>query len=295
MTVFVICEAGSDISQLSAVLSNCGLRVLNAEDTSAVSKSIVRNTLDLIAEADLICAHIREQPGSSVLFELGYAIGKGLPVVLVGTARQVPFELSNQFWIRASLDDPRPIAFQLKVFLDNLNRPSPAKSVAHKGSDAAPSELRPKLVTQNGPHSELERQLMGILRGSSEIESIVSEPAFEAPPNGSMQYRPDFAIWLRKLPTVVGNPCVIELRGAALSEAEVRAAAERLQACVLQLDAGMGILLTDAVPDPAAHPVVNLSPLVFAFSLTEFSHLVHSGTLTDTLRRERNRFAHSAG
>jgi hypothetical protein len=52
-SVFIICDAGSNIRPLIETFEGLGLRTLNAEDAFAPSASIVGSTQELITRADV--------------------------------------------------------------------------------------------------------------------------------------------------------------------------------------------------------------------------------------------------
>jgi hypothetical protein len=83
-SVFVICESGSDVKSLVAVLQKLGLERLTPEDATGAAGSGVTGTRRLISSADIVCAVLEERNGPGVYFELGYALGLARPVVVIG-------------------------------------------------------------------------------------------------------------------------------------------------------------------------------------------------------------------
>src|SRR5262249_27736923 len=155
-----------------------GLRTLNAEDAFEPSKTIVTGTLDLVKRADLICVVVDSPHSPNVLFELGFALGAGRPIVLIGDPIDLPSGLASQFLIRASASDTAAVTFQMRAFLDNLDRKK--KGRRRKDDPVQSSNKIPKptnkLVTSANPDSNLERLLLTELEHATEIASILMHP-----------------------------------------------------------------------------------------------------------------------
>jgi hypothetical protein len=81
-SVFVICESGSDVKSLPAVLQKPGLERLAVEDATSATGSGVTGTLELISSAAIVCAVLQERNAPNVYLELGYALGLRRPVNL---------------------------------------------------------------------------------------------------------------------------------------------------------------------------------------------------------------------
>lgn len=300
-SAFIICDPGSDIQPLAKVLHDLGVRTLNAEDAVAPSKDPVNSTLGLIGRADLVCAVLESHPTSAeresrinVLFELGFAIGAKLPIVLIGDPSQLPSDLTPEFAIRAPISDTAALSFQLRAFLDNLKR---EKHRAGRALAMRPKK-RPrdqdKLVKTSGIASDLESQLLKALQISPEISSIVVRPSAEATGGSLARYVPDLAIWFTAAPETIGNQAIIELKGSQLRDQEIEHVVEQIRIYAQAADIRTGLILTvNAIP--SRRPVLSLSPLVFGYSLADFYEILRAEKLVETLRRERNRFAHSAG
>jgi hypothetical protein len=107
-------------------------------------------------------------------------------------------------------------------------------------------------------------------------------------------YIPDFAVWFSSAPKTIKSPVVIEVTSSHRGPAAVKRAVDRVRAFTQAGDTQTGLII---VPGRTAHAprVASLAPLIFVLGLQEFQSLLTAGKLVETLRRERNRFAHSAG
>lgn len=288
-SVFVICEAGSDISPLIEILRNLGLDILNAEDAFGPSTFIVGSTQQLITKADVVCAFLRDENSPNVYLELGYALGLPRPVVIISPSSTLPLGLADQFTINATLDDHPALTFQIQAFLANLGR---QKSGGRKptASSGVRSKSSAKLISSEVPQSEVERDLLEALQHSFEIDSIAPQPRRD----DDRGYIPDFAIWLSAAPKTIESPVVIEVKGGHLGPAAIDRAVDQIRTYAQAGDVRTGLIVIKSRRHRGPR-VMSLAPLIFVFGLEEIRELLASGRLVETLRRERNRFAHSAG
>jgi nucleoside 2-deoxyribosyltransferase len=180
-SVFVICESGSDVKSLVAVLQKLGLERLTPEDATGAAGSGVTGTRRLISSADIVCAVLEERNGPGVYFELGYALGLARPVVVIGELAALPAGATDQFWIKASPNDQRALSFQIQAFLENLNRGKPRRrgQVDLKTRTAPPASTR--LLGSWKALNLIEKELLQALTRSAEVESIMAQPRHSAP------------------------------------------------------------------------------------------------------------------
>src|SRR5918996_1986326 len=223
-SVFVICEAGSDIRPLIETFESLGLQTLNVEDAFAPSASIVGSTQELITRADVVCAFLRDENSPNVYLELGYALGLPRPVVIISESSTLPAGLVDQFSIKTSLDDRRALTFQIQVFLANLTPQKPQRRRPTASLVARPRSSG-KLMTSGMPQSAVERDVLEALQNSSEIESIVPQPRG----GNDRGYLPDFAIWLAAAPKTIESPVVIEVKGGILGRAAINRAVDQIR------------------------------------------------------------------
>ena len=297
-SVFVICEGGSDVKVLTAVLQDLGLQRLTVEDAAGAYGSIVAGTRELISSADLICAVLQEQNSPDVYLELGYALGLGRPIVVIGESTTLPAGASDQFWIRATLNDRRALSFQIQAFLENLIREKPRR---HESIDLKPRStalLTPLHAGQNQlvsdkllgswkPESEIERELLIALARSVEVASIMPQP--QGP---DRTYIPDFAVWLASAQRGIGSPVVIDVGGGHLRT--IDSVVERIRRYANAGEVPTGLIIVSETRELRIR-VASVAPLIFVLGLREALELLTSGHLIETLYLERSRFVHSAG
>ena len=288
-TVFVVCEAGSDIGPLIETFQSLGLRTLNVDDTFAPSDSIVGSTEELITKADVVCALLHDKNSPNVYLELGYALGLRRPVIIIGKSPILPMTLSNQFWIKTSPDDRKALTFQIQAFLANVHsqkprRSEPIASLAPRRTSSA------KLTSPGMPEFAIERDLLNALQNSFEIELITPQPRDD----DDRGYIPDFAIWLATAPRTIESPVIIEVKSGRLGSAALGRAVDQIRTFAQAKDVRTALIVIGGKRQRLRR-VVSLAPLIFVLGSEEIQELLASGKLVETLRRERNRFAHSAG
>jgi hypothetical protein len=86
---------------------------------------------------------------------------------------------------------------------------------------------------------------------------------------------------------------IIEIKSAPLGQSALEQAVEQLQTYA-RAGGVKSVLLIDSNDQDLEVKILSLSPLTFTVGIDEVRRLLSSARLLDTLRRERNRFAHSA-
>jgi hypothetical protein len=232
---------------------------------------------------------LHETNSGNVYFELGVAQGIQIPIVIISETPTLPIDLAGQLWIKASVSDRQALTFQIQALLANLNIQK------HRRTGLSPTPIKHsaslrKLTSSYVPESRVERDLLEALRASTEIDSITPQPR-----HGDQEmYIPDFAVWLSSAPKTIENPVVIEVTSESRGPAAVERAVDQVRAFTQAGDAQTGLII---VPGRSQHAprVASLAPLIFVLGFQEFQNLLTAGKLVETLRRERNRIAHSAG
>lgn len=285
-SVFVICEAGSDLRFLVSLFNDLGLQTLNSE--SLVEPAVLApTTRDLIGRADMVCALLDQDVSRNVYFELGLAAGLGRPIAIIGDKTWPPADLQEAFWIRASLNDHAALYFQLRAFIENAFTVSPREVM----KSATERKSGGRRLKSSGDPQGLERQLLMLLEASPEIRTVIPEPRGE----NASGYVPDFAVWLSKSSRIVESPVLIELKTADHGAESIRGAVEQLMGYSRASDLRTGLVILNDYHGVPGLRVASLSPLVFVLSFEEARHLLFKGSLVETLHRERNRYAHSTG
>jgi hypothetical protein len=140
------------------------------------------------------------------------------------------------------------------------------------------------------PGTAVERDLLEALQHASEIESIAPQQRGD----DDRGYIPDFAIWLAAAPRTIESPVVIEVKSGHLGRAAIDRAVDQIRAYAQAGGVRTGLIIIGNRRQRGPR-VMSLAPLIFVIGLEEAQDLLASGKLVETLRRERNRFAHSAG
>lgn len=272
-------------------MKGLGVRTLNLEDDLLPGLSGAATTQSLITDADLVCAALRETNSPNVYVELGYALGLRRPTLVISEAPSLPIDLAEILWIKAPLDDRAALTFQLRAALANIDSLRPRRRRLRPTIPSQRKPLSQKLTSSRAPGSDLERDLLTALEASPEIELITPQPQVI----GERVYIPDFAVWFAASAQTLDSPVmVIELKSTPLSPGASERAVEQLQTYARLGDIKSGLLI-HCDPGDSDVKVLSLTPLTFAVGFDEVRRLLAEGRFLERLRRERNRFAHSAG
>jgi hypothetical protein len=252
---------------------------------STLGASFSTTALDLIHRADMVCVLLDQDVSPNVYFELGYAAGQGRPIAIIGDKPRNLGEFPEAFWIRAALQDRTALSFQLRAFVENF------QEISHR-EIVKPTPRRAKTTRRlksSGDPQGLERDLLTLLEASPEIQSVVSQPR-----TGDAGYIPDFAVWFTTPSRIVESPVLIEVIGNHHGSAFIDGAVQRLLQFLRPSEVRTGLVIGGG-QGLASTRVASLSPLIFVLSFEEAGELLRQGNLIETLHRERNRYAHSAG
>jgi hypothetical protein len=147
-----------------------------------------------------------------------------------------------------------------------------------------------KIIGSREPELAFERDFLEALRNSSEIESVAQEPRNDDPRG----FIPDFAMWLTASSKVLESPVIVELKTGLVEPADIQRAIEQVAAFARTGDVRTGLVVVRGISLPSP-TVASLSPLIFVLDFDNAKQLLAQGRFVETLRRERNRIAHSAG
>src|SRR5215475_4622209 len=126
-TCFISSAAGTDLHILIAALEEHGYAVVVPTHLAAGQR-----WLDVLTErlktVDLVVGVFSREPIANPVFEIGYALGMGKPVLLIvsPTAEDLPFGLASLPVVRADPTDREAIEFALAILpATPLRHPSP--------------------------------------------------------------------------------------------------------------------------------------------------------------------------
>ncbi|PIB92743.1 hypothetical protein [Caulobacter sp. FWC2] len=286
---FIIAPIGAKLSALAEVIVQSGWRVLNSEEDAVASSR--RGAPDLIARADAVIV-VDPWVSSNLLVETGYALGRGLPVLLVAVdgASSPAFEneptLAMLPRVRTKITDAAALRFHIPAFLDGVEK---APHAVFLPPQTAP--LKPKSSSQKSrsiyPQSALEQRLLDLFDRSPEIAGVAQDPYRPAP--GNTSYRPDFAIWLADPVSTTINPVLVEVT-RRLEPNEFARKLNGLRDYAREASAGMALLIEDNPVLPLT--LVELNPVIVRVGLLSFEHLILEGRLIRTVTQARNRAVH---
>ena len=219
---------------------------------------------------------------AAVLIEIGIAIGRGLPILVVATQESTtPAMLTDVFVVRCKTDDSAKLILPLKLFLRSEPHelpPHPAARLHRPDIDRFRGRL--DSVVKDNPRRglEFERLVADLFR---QLGAHVEEQS-QVPIGG----RPDLAIFIPGEEEQLGM-VIIELKFGNSIDSLGRAA-NQLQRFVLEIGSGLGLLLYTGQERP-----LPTWPMVVALSMDRFlSELEHYG-LAEILVRVRNEAIHN--
>jgi hypothetical protein len=281
--------------------------------------SLTEETTRAIDRADLVIGVLDPQQTSpNVYWELGYARGVGIPVILLvpPEMKALPTEAAGILQIRTTPDNREAIAFSLENALRGieLTRPAAGKRRQHqpqvphhaagaqtrRPDEAVRTSYRTKLIGTLADsllvklQTALADESVG-LASALESERIVVS-ALRATGVTLLTHRsgargPDIAIWHDELQRVVGNPLLIEVKTALSTADEAAHAAEQLKQYLLDSNAITALLLYGRAPLNAQDRLPG-APRVLHASIAEFIGGLRTQSLATFLRMLRNQAIH---
>jgi hypothetical protein len=226
----------------------------------------------------------------SILFELGIAFGRRLPLLVLqgDEPTPLPIDLAEVSSARTNLQNAEALRFHLELFLHRVSagmatEPPPAE--AHRVDVEELRRSLDELRRSRSPKTrgqDYERWVVRLFRlaGADVVESrSPRERGF------------DLAV---ALPGVSPDPSplLVEVKVTA-RPLDLTDAAFRLQELVLRERAGLGLLLYED-GSVSYEFGVRIAPIVLAMALDELLFLLgrHDGSLTEALRTARNEAVH---
>ncbi len=278
---FITAPYGLDLSALQRALEEHGVDWQWAEDLptgvplmEAASKAIQR--------ADFLLAISSESTLSPNSFlEIGYALGREIPVVLLTTESfDVPIDLATLRHLKTDLNDPKLLSFQVQLLLSSLDLPKGSRKSARSTSRQSTT---PK-VSPQGYASALEEAIATAV--------ITAGGRVTLPARGRKeQASADFLMWFPEMDKEFFNPAAIEVK----SRIELPRIADihaRLGQFVTSSGFGSGLIISEADVPIDRLPRLIPFPNVFIITRHEFEEALRSRRLGAWVRHERNRLVH---
>lgn len=246
-----------------------------------------------LARVDLVIGVLApDQQSPWVLFELGQAYALGRRVVLITSpkADPVPFALHQVLVLRIDLNNEDAIGFALDQV---LSAPEPQIS---------PREVRPRTLSPLGQKADdlvatlnssmsagdwrsVERVVGDTLRASG-ADVLAESPAHDL---GA-----DFAVWSDVLEPFVGNPLLVEVKGALRSNTDVNHALRQLASYVEAAGSRWGLLLYGEGPDLDAEVWARTPPNVLVLPLRSLLSSLRTQAFPELVRDLRNSRVHGS-
>lgn len=216
------------------LLKAAGLEPLSYRDASAIAVGPVIS--DLVARSSGAIAVVPSAGLSpNVAFEVGMAVGAGLPVVVLQLVGKddppgpVPADLRSLYQVRWDpSEDPSPALAARLHDLFTVGSPSPS---------SAPRVVREDLVREFADQTE--RRVVAAL-------APVAESVLAHGPGNTVGV-PDLAAWIGELPNWA-NPVLVEVKGRDLSGRSRERAVEQLRAYMAEGRVSLGLVVV-----PGAH------------------------------------------
>jgi hypothetical protein len=225
-----------------------------------------------------------KQRFDAVLVEVGIALGRGIPVLLL-TRRELALPALAgvpriDVNVEAGFIEDSLLHTQINLFLRGVQTQAPRKPPASTARPIAPS---PVLTTAHGEALEFETRVGEVLRAAGT----------EVIPEGQVvpgEGRADYAIYLPADQSDLGVVLVEAKRFGNEKEQppRLRRAAQLLSQQVVNAHAGLGLLVYEG-KEVRLPP----TPLVVAMSLSELAGRLNNVPLAEVLRQARNKAIHA--
>lgn len=284
MDVLVTSDSKFGSALLRHVLERLGHRV---QDTgTAGAGTLLANQLwkaDVMVAAVVASTSSRQRYGA-VGVEIGIALERGLPILLVGkSGLSLPF-LAGIPRVDFA-DDEDLLQAQIELLLQAVAEGSPREGFS-RASAIPPRAVQPKASSAVAHAQAFEQEVGTLLRatGAEVLEQL------EMPKGGD---RADFTIFFPESANYLG---VVLVEAKAMSQTQNRAgakrqltdAAKRLSQRVLASRSGLGLLIYEG-----AVVGVPTTPMTVTLSLAQLQMRLSSGNLEQVLRQARNEAIHA--
>ena len=285
---FIVAPIGAKLGPLADVIVASGWRVLNFESDKTIA---ARGFLDLVSGADAVIV-VDPWASPNLLFEMGIAIGRGPPVLLmVIDDLKVPAmedepTLATLPRVRCKLTDTAALGLHIPAFLDAVDKafiPRQAGSSKQSGQRKSTSSKS----DQVRPESVLEQQLLDLFERAPEVLTVTHAARQQGP--GGRPFTPDFALWLAQEHSLISNPVIVEIT-RQLSNAEVNRKIDQLRGYAIGGSLSAAILVENAPGLPLT--LVDLRPIIVRVGLATLEDLLLDGRLVSAVTQARNLAVH---
>ncbi len=280
---FISAKYGLDLSALQQALQQNDVEWQWAE-VSPVGMSIMESITTAINSADFVVGVFSDELISpNIALEIGYALGRGVPVVLLTAGVfAIPFDLAAFRHLRTDLHDPKLLSFQIDLLLRSFETPKRAK----RPLGLPPSSPAGIVVSKPAP------KLFGSALEQTIAAAITSAGGRVTVPDASSgRQAADLLMWLPELDKDLFNPAAIEAK-RTIGLQDLPDAQLRLGQFVRASGLGCGLIVVNSVALAPRLSRIHPFPYVFLISLPEFKDKLGKGELASWVRQQRNRLAH---
>lgn len=215
---------------------------------------------------------------SSVLFEIGVAVGLGKPVFLITEREDLASSVASLPLVVAPVNEVSAIRFHIDAFVASLAHPqlppTLKKPPRFYGGGAV------LVAPHHGGVSSERRVEEALRRTGASVTVSAKAAATEA----------DMIVWLPESDLGVSGPLLVEVKEQA-TEAFPQRATDQLLRLLADFHLRAALLVTNAKEQGITGRVTDGTHL-YSVSLVELERLTRSGGLFSELRRVRNRLAH---
>jgi hypothetical protein len=280
---FISAKYGVELGILQRVLDEANVEWAWAQN-SPHGATVIDAVSQAIKRADFVIGVITDG-SDNVMFEVGIAIGLGIPVLLLTTRkRPLPFDLASFRHFSTDLKDAKLLSLQLDLFVRSLTAPRSDKRrplTAYSGNvDRIQDQPAPKLFD-----SALEQNISAAIYRAGGRVTI--------PSRSRRVLTPDLLMWLPEMDSELFNPAAIEAK-KTISAQNLPLLQHRLGEFVRNSNMGCGLIVVNSVKLARNPAQIVPYPFVFIIGLGDFKSTLEQGELASWIRQERNRLAHGA-
>jgi hypothetical protein len=296
---------------LEDLLNDRNIRWKHTADLTGV-RPMVQNVKNVIRGCDFLCGILtNDKSNDTVFFEIGTAIGLGVPVLIfVDPGAHVPFAFQSLvcIYVLPTAKSSASVSAQLDTVLQSPQFRAQRKERA-AGGKTSPGIAKHREALRGPPGSEKPRPDVNWARAElarlssvewqdegKTLESVLTRVFEEAGARVTLSHWSDqgidMALWVEELQSVTGNPVLVQVKRTLSPESviELRDTARWSGTrCALLVYLSNGSTRSPILPLPAASPP---GPLVFVFSAAQVVDLVGSGKLFKEIIEKRNRLVH---
>lgn len=296
-TCFISAPFKAKVDIIRDCLVRQGVRVLGLEDVP-LGSNVIESLSTAIDDADLVVAVLTAEPGRSrastgnVLFELGYAAGRGKQIVLFAPPKEdvVPPDLRQFLTVRTSLENREAIEFALSQVIAAPERSRTSSPAIRRSGEGLGNNIDEYIAISralSGPQREYElEELIARAIRASGVE-LLAEPFRE---NG----RVDLIVWSDDLQNSVGNPFAVEVKTSLNSRSRFRQATEQLARAAEASGAVWSLLIYGEAPK-GVDVTWSAAPTVLTISVPQLFESMRHASFVEVVRDLRNRRAHGVG